>query len=363
MQSDWVSGLLYQRPEYQQIRMFDTGRVLALNPGGGVEWEKSGHVTVPGSHDNRLFVASPDGCGLYLSGNPVKFFQGHNLFGSTDHTGLFFCAGQAARELGLFPQPEVFEHQFLPPRWTRLDLTRSYRFATDAEARAWLRDVAAAARSRHGGAVLTDGTVYWGKGSKRWVMKAYLKSDEIKARGRGHRFSNSLSVIPGALSALTDWASGVVRFELMLRGLELDLLNRQLAPAGLSVDDVPARQVWGWYWDRLTWNRNVEAVEVDVLDASLKPHLRGYLARWRAGEDLRSDLPAPSYYRVRRQLLAACGVDIATPPPPRPGSAPQEAAPVSAELDPARWDPEPIEDYFYRPDPEVSRAYRQPRLL
>lgn len=367
MQIDWVSGVFHQRPEYQQTPIYETGRVVAFDPDGGVQWQKSGHVLVEGSHDNRLFVRSPDRCSLYLSGNPCKWFQGHNLFGSTDHVGLWLAAGLAIRDkVGLFPGPETAGSLFLPPRWTRLDLTRSYRFATDAEARAWLRDVAATARSRHGGAILTDGTVYWGKGSRRWTMKAYLKSDELKARGRGHRFSSALASIAGAVDELTAWAGGVVRFEVTLRGLELDLVNRQLSDAGLSVDDISARDVWQWYFDRLTWNRNAEAFlgGLDMIDAVKLPnHLAGYLSRWREGEDLRACLPARTYYRVRRDLLAACGFDIASPPPPRPVPGQTGSGGTTSGLDPAGWDPEPIEAYQFEPDPEVRRAYRQPSLL
>ena len=111
MQTDWVSGVLAPGPLWPTgLRMYDTGRVLVIGPGGEIEREQSGAVHVEGSHDNRLRVWSPDGATLWLSGNPAKFFQGHNLFGSTDHAGLFLAAGIAVRQReGLFPGPATAE--------------------------------------------------------------------------------------------------------------------------------------------------------------------------------------------------------------------------------------------------------------
>ncbi|MGK2915945.1 MAG: phage/plasmid replication protein, II/X family, partial [Porticoccaceae bacterium] len=363
MMIDWVSGVFHQRPEYQQTPIYDTGRTISVDPDGAVEWQKAGFVMVEGSHDNRIFVRSADRCSLLLSGNPVKFLQGHNLFGSTDYLGLWLSAGQEVRSKhGFFPSPETADSLFLPPRFTRLDLTRSYRFSTDASARAWLRDVASTARSRHGGSVLSGTTVYWGKtasgkDSRRWTMKAYLKSDELKARGRGHRLSSSLASIPGAVDELTDWACGVVRFELILKGMELDLIDSKLSVAGLSFADLSIADVWKWYFDRLTWNRNAEVLNMSD-PPKLPNHLAGYLARWRCGEDLRACLAHDTFYRTRRALLAACGVDIASPPPAKPVTDDESPSGTSVSgLDPAGWDPEPLKAYLFEPDPALARAY------
>jgi len=40
---------------------------------------------------------------------------------------------------------------------------------------------------------------------------------------------------------------------------------------------------------------------------------RGYLARWMLGEDLRVALERATFFRIRRQIEAGAGMDIARP--------------------------------------------------
>ena len=201
---DWVSATYPQRKEYGKVKIYETSKLLSLSPSGDVRWQRSDAEQVSGSHDSKLYAKSPDQCDLYISGNPVKFFQGHNLFGSSDYVGLWLSAGLAVRqECGLFPSPQTAAATFDQPHFTRLDLTRSYLFPSDAIARSWLREVAAFAHSRHGAPTTQAGTVYWAQGSKRWTMKAYLKSDEIKSRKRSHWISSALAMSsPTGLLAL-----------------------------------------------------------------------------------------------------------------------------------------------------------------
>lgn len=351
MQVDWVSAVFDPGPLWPAGgRMWDTGQLLEVSPDGEVVKRRGLPTHHEGSHDNRIMVASADGSQLYMSGNPAKYLQGHNLFGSADAWGLWLAVGVDIRQsIGLFPGSQTAE-SFHPPRFTRVDLTRSYRFPTDAHAREWLRDVAASARSRHGGALLRGGTVYFGQHSTRWSFKAYLKSDELQARGKGHALSPNLP--EDARRLLTEWAGGVVRFELTLR-------SKELAKLGPIWD---AETVWRGYYERLQWNRNAEVIEdLDMVDeAQLTAVQAGYLARWRCGEDLRKKVSRMTFYRARTGILAAVGVDIASAPPPREKAAPAASERVSAVLDPAGWDPEPIKAYLYEPDPDdaLKRSYR-----
>jgi hypothetical protein len=331
--------------------MFQTGQLLEVSPDGEIVKRRGLPVQHRGSYDTTLQVASRDGEQLYLSGNAGKFFQGHNVFGSVDAWGLWLAAGIHVGQVHKRMFPSAFGAQlFSPPRFTRVDLTRSYRFPSPAQAREWLRDVAASARSRHGGALAKGGTVYFGKHSTRWSFKVYEKGDELQVKGKGHGLSAQLSEHDRKL--LTDWAGGVVRFELTLRSPELVKLGQQWDPG----------TVWHEYYERLTWNRNVDvSEELDMVDkAKLTLPQAGYLARWRLGEDLRLIVSKPTFYRTRRALLAAVGVDIASAPPPREKAAPAPSERVSAVLDPAGWDPEPIKALLYEPDPDdqLKIAYR-----
>lgn len=346
VQIDWISACVTSPLLYQTgVQLYDTGRVVVLEPGGKVSRVKADRFMVEGSFDNRISVQSHDGSSLWISGNPVKFFQGHNLFGSQDAEGLFLATGLHVRQsAGLFPGPETWKaSDYERPRFSRVDLTRSYRFPTDEAARVWLR-AAAAGRSRHGAAVVRGGTVYWGMNSRRWTLKAYLKSDELQAKGKMHRLAARL--LDPDHRALSEWARGVVRFELTLRGMEirdkrLDLFLR--SGQGL--------EVWESYFGSITLNRNAQAIgEPDMLQAALPSHLAGYLARWKTGEDLRQGLSKATFYRVRGELLKVAGVDIASPP---------EAfdAPQRMDLAPEGWDPEPIRELMFEPDQDIKRQY------
>jgi hypothetical protein len=345
MQVDWVSGEVSSQSIIAQgFKLYDTGRMLVLGPGGEVTQERPGRFAFEGSHDNRLAICSRDGASVYVSGNPAKFFQGHNLFGSMDVDGLYLAAGIAIRQgVGLFPGPETFAScEFTRPRYTRIDLTRSYRFTSNDRARAWLRDVASTARTRHGSAGLgRDGSVTFGKGSRRWSFTVYPKFDELQARGRGHALSSKLE--PHAVSRLQEWAEGVVRFELRLRGLELASVWPITDPLA----------TWTRYFARIQFNRNnLAALEDDMLTDTLPSHLLGYLARWKVGEDLRARLSKPTYYRVRRELLTHAGVDIASRP-----TSDVEHAFTSGTLPPEGWDPEPIKELLYEPGEDLKRSY------
>lgn len=344
MMVDWLQGFV--RPTGLPTGtppVYDTGHVLMLSPGGELERKQARATTLEGSYDSRLLIRSWDGHDLFVSGNVVKHVQGHNLWGPDDAIGLFMDAGLRIRqELGLFPGPHTWRaNGYQGPSFTRLDLTRSYRFDSEQEARAWIRDVAGVARTRHGGAVMRGDTVYYGKGSERWTFKVYHKGDELQARRKGHQLPAWL----GGRDTLLEWSQGVVRFELTLRSKELakhDVLNS--APIDL----------WREYFDRIEWNQNAmsTAKTTDLLEQDLPGRLRAAVALWRTGEDLRAFYPKKTYYRYRRQIMDATGIDISAPPPR------SEQSTGHAALDDHRWDPEPLDSY----PADLEQAKRQYKI-
>lgn len=349
MQVDWITAELTP-PEIIAnggTLGYDTGHILKVSPQGEAIQNSATWENIP-SHETSVAFKSPDGASLWFSGNPCKWHQGHNLFGSTDAMGLLMATGAKVRQQGgFFPGPETWKGcGFIRPRFTRIDLTRSYRFPSDSYAREWLRHVGSTARVRTGGALMRGTTVTFGKGSSRWEMVCYLKSDELKARGKTHGLPNTLPT--KAHKLLTAWAEGVVRFELRLKRLELadSLMQR------LTLEQPQA--MWSQYFDRIQFNRNAEALHMDMIEETLPNHLAGYLAMWKNGVDLRTRLAKPTFYRARRSLLDSVGIDIATPPPPVGASEPLS---VDSGLDDALWDPEPIKRYLFEPDAEILKQY------
>ena len=336
MMVDWISAVIEMRPDVPQVPFYDTGHWMKLAPGGEVERAQAGHLTHSGSFDSGLLVKSSNGMDLYLSGNPVKHLQGHNLYGPDDDTGLFFLAGETVREaIGLFPSPETFA-MFDRPRFTRIDVTRSYRFGSNSEANAWIRDVAATARTRHGGAVLKGDTVYFGKGSEYWTFKVYNKFEEINSRKKGHRLHSNVK----NQSALKVWAKGVVRFELTLKSKELQRIQQNP-----SLKNANKLRVWEHYNNRISWNQNAMQTQTNeitkAIESDLPNQLQAVIRLWRHGEDLREVYSKSAFYRYRKQLMTALGVDIASPPV-------LDAMPMhTTNLKDENWDPEPLEDFPY----------------
>jgi II/X family phage/plasmid replication protein len=162
----------------------------------------------------------------------------------------------------------------------------------------------------------------------------------------------------GHNAELLAWSVGVVRFELTLRYPELEALQPRLvarapSPARATSWAASLTEIWQSYYDRITWNENTSMKNsTDLLEASLTTGQRKTLALWRLGQDLRSMVSRPTFYRHRLALLAAVGVDIATPP-----VAKKETAETPA-LTPAGWDPEPIASRLVEPRAGLKEQYK-----
>lgn len=358
MMIDWLSATIKTPPEL--CPGYDSGRNLKLSPQGEIIRETRAALDVrdedPSSSRNfRVFT--PDQQTLYISGNPVKLLQGHNLFGSDDLNGLYLEAGVFVRSnAGLFPSPSTFEScQFSKPRYSRIDITRSYRFQTHKEAQEFIRYVAGTARSRHGAAQLFGSeTAYFGKNSRRWSMKIYDKHSEFLKNHSGlskNRFIRGIqkAFLPDE-SELIDWSNGIVRFELCLRGQELVPIN-----TGIARDILPSwLEVWTSYFEKIQFNENTAMITGNsLLEATLKPSQKAVFELWKAGKDLRGIYPHRTFYRHRSAILTALGVDISTPPADY-----ESVAHVHSGLDPARFDPEPLESRLIEPRKELKEAYK-----
>jgi Phage replication protein CRI/Phage X family len=351
MQIDWLSAKVSTPPELWPG--YESGRTLKLSADGEVLENRLTASQIeddePSSSKNfRVWTPTPGQ--LYLSGNPVKLLQGHNLFGSMDLLGLYLEAGVWVRQnSGLFPGPGTWDAcEFSAPRYSRIDITRSYRFATDAEALDYVRFVAGNAKSRHGAAKLYDsGTAYFGQSSRRWTMKIYAKKQELLhgLRGAGRRIS--AMVFP---DELLDWSTGIVRFELTLRGPEL----AKHSPPGDIHDSAFLARLWQSYFDSIQFNENAAmSTRPDLIEETLPRYLQLTVSIWRNGRDLRSALPQNTFYRHRREILTRCGIDIAVPHQRAASGSP--VLPVG--LSPDGWDPDPIASHLVEPRGDLKSQY------
>ena len=90
---DWFSGTIGYSSDH-----IKTNKIIELSPSGEIMWQKDSHMQVEGSYSAKLQIAKQPPTiemqdiasnqrlmcarlALRLSGNPVKFLQGHNVFG------------------------------------------------------------------------------------------------------------------------------------------------------------------------------------------------------------------------------------------------------------------------------------------
>lgn len=308
---DWLTFLA----PCAHARAIDGGQVLSLSPTGELQWMSRRRASVRGSHDTSLTIRSATHTErpltyVEISGNPVKFFQGHNLWGSDDVHALVVATLDYLVEhsgLGLLPSEEDRQRWVAGDiRLTRVDQTESYHLANLSDVLAWLRAAEQTAHLSHRGRgqLVKGSTLYFGKNSRRWSLKLYAKGQEI--RDKGHRQEVVLQLPHAVL-----WADRTLRAELTMRSMELRRLGLDFVSAWSGRDGVDSAVTSRLLLDRLgamTMN-TVSHLSASVLDA-LKPSLRMAYQSWEGGADLRAILPRATFYRYRAELLQH-GIDIA----------------------------------------------------
>lgn len=289
------------------------GHVVSITADGEVQWQTAKRHTVEGSYSTGLQVRTcthtADRCThVEISGNPVKWFQGHNLWGTDDLSALVIETLHAVAAALSIPVDEVTATSWRggEVQITRVDVTESFHLDNRAQVLTWLRSAEQTAHLSHRGRgqLVKGTTLYFGKNSRRWSLKVYAKGQEIEAKGHGQ---DSILGNPHARA----WADRTLRAELTLRSLELKRLGLGTVTGWLPVDGVPF-DVPALLHERLggmtmTTKSHLSA---EVLD-TLRPALRTAVVAWESGADLRAMLTRPTFYRYRAELLPH-GIDIAT---------------------------------------------------
>jgi II/X family phage/plasmid replication protein len=307
---DWLTMLV----PFRHAEPLNAGHVVSIQPTGEVEWQTSKRLHVEGSHETRLSVRTathtPDRCThLEIKGNPVKFFQGHNLWGTDDLPALAVATCHAVAELLRLPvHPlDVAAWQAGDIRLTCVDATESFHLNSRAEVLAFLRSAEQTAHLAHRGRgqLVKGSTLYFGKNSRRTSLKLYAKGPEIERKG--HRQEIVLS-----LPAARAWADRTLRAELRIHSMELRRLGLDHVRDWFAGDGLPSevtakllRDVFGGMTMTTTANLPPAVLE------TLRPALRAAVAAWEAGNDLRTIYSKSGFYKFRAELLPL-GIDIAT---------------------------------------------------
>jgi hypothetical protein len=172
-----------------------------------------------------------------------------------------------------------------------MDITTATDLGDHRAVHEWIEAAATMTRSRHGRAINSQGTVYWGKNSTRWSMKAYCKHCELQAHQPAH-----VELLPDLL----EWTRTHLRIELTLRRPELK--DR------------------GTLSEAIIWEYMSKIIEVPNMHASknyapenLRPFVKLALESWYNGGDLKSTLPHRTFYKYRKEILEETGIDVLLP--------------------------------------------------
>lgn len=273
---------------------------------GDVEWASPCRLEVQGSHESSVQVRSTgelDDQGraraLLFSGNPSKFLQGHNVFGSDDLKSLMIDAFlKLSRSLVLEPTyDDMHRIKMGDYPLVMVDINQSFELPRRQDVLAWIRAAEFKSKTRHGRPQMKGGTLYWGKHSRRWALKVYSKGEEIEAPK--HKLPHELEA-----TLLPQWADNKLR-------LELRLLHKELAEIGiekvnqLTIEKV--KTIYDSYVRKIQMNEQIALTSEQQINLPQK--LRSTYILWKSGEDLRSTLPKATFYRHRKEL-SEFGIDI-----------------------------------------------------
>jgi II/X family phage/plasmid replication protein len=297
---DWLSGDF----ACPNDGMVYGGFLSAYHADGSRDWTSFRRLQVEGSHSAVVSVKSRDYDTLTVSGNPSKFLQGHNVFGSNNLLSLAPALLEGLTDrLGLSPSPSARASWYAGEfDLSRLDLTRSYDLGSADQVRRFLTAAGAVAHGRHQKVSQYDSqTVYLGQKSRRASLKLYDKFTEMQQRG--HTLPTTLA--PIWHQKLLQWAEGKVRAEVTLRSMELRdrHLDRGAVWSPSLIESVIDNRL-----AQLELNDTMRLAEDAVI--GLRPKLVPIYHAWRAGADLKSLYAKNTFYRYRRALLPH-GIDIA----------------------------------------------------
>lgn len=242
---------------------------------------------------------------IHFSGNPTKYLQGHNVFGSDDLQLLALCMVEdTLQKLDFSPLmiaracKNIKDFNYTV---SRIDITKMFDLGTDDDVQDYLFMLPQVMRARGGRISSTHGTTYAGKNSSLWSFKFYNKFKELLSRSKFHALPEHLKD-----SGILEFAKGKVRAELVLRKKQLERLN-------MTNPEILAANIEALFLDhagKLSMTNQIISKKKLLL---LPNTYRGTYELWKSGYNLKTHLSHNTFYRHRRVLMEY-GVDIALPP-------------------------------------------------
>jgi II/X family phage/plasmid replication protein len=300
---DWIDFVAPLTHETGPGTPFYAGEVMATTQDGNLDWGIFKRMELEGSHSAKVQIRSSqmdDGRqGVRISGNVVKYFQGHNVFGSGNMLALVLAMlTEVCSKAGISPTTQEVT------RWVhgdvdllRVDCTESHDFGSLPRVLNALRSLDQTANLKMRGRGSFNGhSLLFGKGSRHWSLTLYAKGAELVK----HKLPAALAETP--LQAHADC---------LLRS-EIRMLSMHLRKLGLH-----KLSAWSENTSATVHQKHLEQLaisEATMLDNSqldqIPVKLRAVYQLWKDGHDLRAMYPHNTFYRHRRALLGI-GIDIA----------------------------------------------------
>lgn len=283
--------------------------VMRVTPDGEILWNTACAVMVTGSFDNSIQVSSV-GCSgestseyLRISGNPIKFLTGQNIFGTDNLFDLIDKFLASLFPILGFQYNSFVRNRINSAKLYRIDITYNYSLNCRGDVINWLRASEFAARSRSGRPVSKGSTLYFQKNSRRWAFKFYSKGQELEV----HRLSDKLS-IDDTLN-LVKFSDRLLRAELTLRRKELVKIDCDTILNFIS--NFTCENLFSDYMSRLNFNSE-KKIFTENFFTTLPEKLRGTYILWREGHNPLMFMSRATFYRHRSELLVL-GIDISIP--------------------------------------------------
>ena len=303
---DWVTGKFWITHNPEVLRSGQSIRTKIVDGVETIEYDIANRLSVKGSHDASITIRSHTNGMVEISGNPAKFLQGHNVFGTND---LKYLVAKMIDKLCMMDELELkptdVEYENIQQgiyQLSRVDVNEHFFLPSAQLARSWLRAAGNSANMKFRGAGLfKEGTLYFTPQSRRFVPKIYFKYDEIHSKDKSHRLPDELLQIP----ELVQYAEKSLRFEIKILSTQL---NEWCLHLGCNWDNSTATMLINdQFISKLQLSANMP-VENEVIE-SLPKNLRLTYTAWINGEDLRQVLSRPTFYRYRTRLMEY-GIDI-----------------------------------------------------
>ena len=301
---DWVTGKFWITHNPEVLRSGQSIRTKIVDGVETIEYDIANRLSVKGSHDATITIRSHTDNTVEISGNPAKFLQGHNVFGTND---LKYLVAKMIDKLCMIDELELkptdIEYENIQEgkyHLSRVDVNEHFAFPSAQVARAWLRAAGNSANMKFRGAGLfKEGTLYFE--GKRYIPKIYFKYDEINSKDKSHRLPDELLQIP----ELIEYAEKSLRFEIKILSTQL---KDWMLHLGCNWDaDTATMLINDQFISKLQLSANMP-IENEVIE-SLPKNLRLTYTAWVNGEDLRQVLSRPTFYRYRTRLMEY-GIDI-----------------------------------------------------